>query len=140
MPSKTGQYKPQANLFCAGRTPQILGDTVDEQHDEPGDVRPVLGLRLSKRPRVLYVLWMEFEVGLDEGKLARDYTPSERGANWYAYSQCKNYWDAVGSLLTKGYSISLAINRVYEANGKNYFGMTILDAIIIDKHMNISRI
>ncbi len=82
----------------------------------------------------------KFEVGLDEEKPARDYTLLERGANRYAYSWRKNYWDAVGSLLTKGYSVDSAIDRVYEAYGKNYSVTAILDAIIVDKHMNISRI
>jgi hypothetical protein len=52
----------------------------------------------------------------------------------------KNHWDAVGSLLTKGYSVDLAIDRVYKAYGKNYSVTAILDAIIVDRHMNISRI
>ncbi len=55
------------------------------QHDkEPGNIR--LGQKLSKQPRDLYVLWSEFDVGLDGGKAVRDFTSSERGANWYAYS------------------------------------------------------
>jgi hypothetical protein len=118
---------------------RLLGDAEDQQHHKIGDVKPVLGLGLSKRPRDLYVLWREFEVGLDGGKPVRDYTPSERGANRYTFSQHKNYWDAVGSLLIKGYSVDLAIDMVYEAYGKNYSVTAILDAIIVDKHMNISR-
>jgi hypothetical protein len=129
----------QISLVPAARH-RLLGNADDEQHDEPEDVRPVLGLRLSKRPRGLYVFWSEFEFGLDGGKPARDYTPSERGANRYAYSRRKNYWNAVGSLLTNGYSVDSAIDRVYEAYGKNYSVTAILDAIMVDKHMNISRI
>jgi hypothetical protein len=42
--------------------------------------------KLSKQPRDLFVLWREFDVGLDGGKAVRDFTSSERGANWYVYS------------------------------------------------------
>jgi hypothetical protein len=56
-----------------------------KQHNkEPGSTR--LGQKLSKRPRDLYVLWREFDAGLDGGKAVRDFTSSERGANQYAYS------------------------------------------------------
>jgi hypothetical protein len=57
----------------------------DEQHnEEAGNLR--LGQILLKQPRDLYVLWREFDVGLDGGKAARDFTISERGANWIVYS------------------------------------------------------
>jgi hypothetical protein len=57
----------------------------DVQHNkEGGNIRQ--GQMLSKRPRDLYVLWREFDVGIYRGKAAKDFTSRERGMNWYAYS------------------------------------------------------
>ncbi len=57
----------------------------DKQHDKEGGNRRLVKI-LSKQPRNLHVLWREFDVGLDGGKTARDFTSSERGVNQYAYS------------------------------------------------------
>jgi hypothetical protein len=108
----------------------------DKQHDEePGNIR--LGQKLSKGPRNLYVLWREFDVGLDGGKAARDFTSSERGANRYAYSRRKVFWDAVAGLLQMGYTIYLAVDRVCETYKKRLSVMMIMDAIIVEEQVGI---
>ena len=80
-------------------------DGDNEQHDEPGgedNARPVVsGQKLSNRPGDLYVLWREYALGVNGGKPARDYSPSERGANRYAYSRRKKIWNAICSLTTR---------------------------------------
>jgi len=114
----------------------------NEQHDEPGGgdiARPVSMQKLSKRPGDLYVLWREYSLGLNGGKPARDYTWSERGANRCAYSRRKNFWNAICSLMTKGYSADTAIDRVYEVYQKSQCVSVILDAIIADKQACIER-
>jgi hypothetical protein len=75
--------------------------------------------KLLKGPTDLYVLWREFDVGLDGGKVARDYNINERGANWYSYSQRMNFWDLVRKLLRVGYTPDSAIDRVYEVYGRS---------------------
>ncbi len=81
----------------------------DAQHNEEGgNIRQ--RQMLLKQPRDLYVLWREFDVGLDGGKAARDFTCRERGMNQYAYSQRKFFWDAVAGLLQMGYTAHLAVD------------------------------
>jgi hypothetical protein len=113
-----------------------------EQNNEPGgedNARPVPGQQLSRRPGDLYVLWREYALGLNGMKPARDYTPSERGANRYAYSRRNNFWKAICSLMTQGYSADTAIDKVYEVYGKSQSVSAILDAIIADKQACIER-
>jgi hypothetical protein len=59
--------------------------------------------------------------------------------NWYAYSQRKNFWDAVGEFHHMGYTTDLAIVWMYEVYGSRISVTAILDAIITDKQSNIAR-
>ena len=59
--------------------------------------------------------------------------------NWYAYSQRKNFWDAVGEFHHMGYTTDLAIVWMYEVYGSRISVTAILDAIITDKQANIAR-
>jgi hypothetical protein len=104
----------------------------EKQHNkEPGNIK--LGQKMSKQPKYLYVLWREFNVGLQGGKAVRDFTSRERGANRYAYSHCKYFWDAVAGLLQMGYTAHLAVDRVYKTYGKRLSVTIIIDTIIVDK-------
>jgi hypothetical protein len=110
----------------------------DKQHDkEPGNIR--LGQKLSNWPRDLYVLWREFNVGLDGGKAARDFTSSERGENWYAYSRCKKNCNAMAGLLQMCYTAHLAVDRVFKTYGKRLSVTTIIDVIVVDKQVRMYR-
>ena len=44
------------------------------------------GVKLSKNPRDLYVVWKEWEFGLNGTKQSKDFTIHERGANRFAFS------------------------------------------------------
>jgi hypothetical protein len=59
--------------------------------------------------------------------------------NWYAYSQRKNFWDAIGKFHHMGYTTDLAIVRMNEVYGSRISVTAILDAIITDKQANIVR-
>ena len=54
---------------------------------------------LSKRPKTLFDLWNEYEIGLTDHKPAKDYTSAERGANKFAYSRKKVFWDLIVKLV-----------------------------------------
>ncbi|KAG1689229.1 hypothetical protein DVH05_002723 [Phytophthora capsici] len=73
---------------------------------------------LSKRPRDLFELWREFEFGLNGEKPAKEFTRSERGANKFAYSRRKVFWDAVAYLVRAGFTSDTAIDKIYAAYGR----------------------
>ncbi|ETP46540.1 hypothetical protein F442_07225, partial [Phytophthora nicotianae P10297] len=53
---------------------------------------------LSKRPKDLFELWHEYQIGCGDLKAAKDFTAIERGANKFAFSRRKFFWDVVASL------------------------------------------
>ena len=69
--------------------------------------------RLCKCPKDLFVLWKEFEFGMDEQKPAKDFTATERGKNKFSYSRHKIFWNAIEMLLLRGHTSDSAIDRVY---------------------------
>ena len=79
--------------------------------------RPLI--RLSRCPKNLYILWQEFEFGLEGKKPARDFTAEERGVNKFAYSRRKVFWDLVEQLTRRGYTSDAAIDRIYGVYGRS---------------------
>ena len=71
------------------------------------------GVKLSKNPRDLYVVWKEWEFGLNGTKPARDFTAHERGMNKFAFSWRKNLWDTVTCMIAHGFTSDTAIDRIY---------------------------
>ena len=73
--------------------------------------------KLSRCPRDLHSLWHEYEFGHGGSKPAREYTAVERGANKFAYSRRKVFWDAMDVLIRKGYTSDRAIDKLYTTYG-----------------------
>ena len=83
---------------------------------EPEATRPAV--KLSQRPRDLYVLWHEYEFGVGGTKAAKYFTAAERGKNKFAYSRRKIFWDLIVALTRRGYTSNAAIDKVYEVYGQ----------------------
>ncbi|ETL82682.1 hypothetical protein L917_17198 [Phytophthora nicotianae] len=83
------------------------------------EYRPTLTARLSKRPKDLYELWYEHQFGLAGLKAAKAFTPTERGANKFAYSRRKHFWRVVTNLVQAGYTSDTAIDRVCTTYGRS---------------------
>ncbi|OWZ02108.1 hypothetical protein PHMEG_00026389 [Phytophthora megakarya] len=100
--------------------------------DLPG-TRRVLTARLSKRPKDLYELWHEYQVGCGDLKAAKEFTTVERGANKFAYSRRKVFWDVVSSLVRSGFTSETAIDKVYSVYGRQLSVSNILVALRADR-------
>ena len=68
---------------------------------------------LCKRPKSLYVLWQEFELGIAGRKAAKEFTSLERGRCRFTYSLRKPFWDLVSSMVRHGYTHNTAIDKIY---------------------------
>ena len=79
---------------------------------------------LYKNPKDLYIVWKEWEFGLNGVKLTRDFTPRERGANKFTYCRRKAFWDAVIQMITHGFTLDTAIDRIYLAYGQENLFLT----------------
>ncbi|KAF0739871.1 hypothetical protein Ae201684P_016733 [Aphanomyces euteiches] len=85
--------------------------------------------RLSKRPKDLYTLWHEYQFGCNGFKPAKDFTAVERGANKFAYSRRKLFWDLISKLVRAGYTSDAAIVKVYHVFGRSQSVSNILLAL-----------
>ncbi|ETP47971.1 hypothetical protein F442_06230 [Phytophthora nicotianae P10297] len=89
--------------------------------------------RLSKRPKDLFELWHEFQFGNGGLKPAKDFTPVERGANKFAFSRRKVFWDIVATLICSGYTSDTAIDKIYAVYGRQLPVSSILTALRADR-------
>nr|KAE8923624.1 hypothetical protein PF009_g26130 [Phytophthora fragariae] len=88
-----------------------------------------VSVTLAKRPRDLFELWHEFEFGLNGGKPAKEFTRAERGANKFAYSRRKVFWDIVTCLVRAGFTSDTAIDKIYAVYGRQRSVTAILVAL-----------
>ncbi|KAG6617101.1 uncharacterized protein IUM83_04870 [Phytophthora cinnamomi] len=106
-----------------------LLEVVRSNHDKDS----IKVVRLAKRPRDLFQLWHEYEFGLNGTKPAKEFTRAERGANKFAYSRRKAFWDSVAYLVRAGLTSDVAIDRIYAAYGRQRPVTAILTALRRDK-------
>ncbi|KAH9140690.1 hypothetical protein AeRB84_015099 [Aphanomyces euteiches] len=91
-------------------------------------------VQLSKRPKDLFELWHEYEIGCGGRKPAKNFTAAERGANKFAISRRKVFWDTVAGLVRAGYTSDVAIDKVYNAYGRQLSVSSILVRLRADRH------
>ena len=99
-----------------------------------GQNAAVAGLRLSQRPKDLYILWAEYEHGVAGVKPEKLFTARERGANKYAFSRRLVFWNMVASLVARGHTSDLAVDKVYAVYGRNQGVTKILQAMQQDRN------
>ena len=86
--------------------------------ENPAHVQQTAAI-LLKRPKDLYQLWHEFQFGCNGAKPAKDFSREERGANKFAYSRRKVFWDVVSGLVRSGFTSDSAIDKVYDVFGRS---------------------
>ncbi len=95
--------------------------------------------KLSKSPSDLFVLWREYDQGLDGGKAAKDYTAVERGRNKHTYSRRRVLWDAVVKLMARGYMADSAIDQISGAYGRRLSVTQVINEMKKDRMLGIER-
>ena len=93
--------------------------------------------KLTKSPSDLFVLWREYDQGLDGGKAAKDYTAVERGRNKHTYSRRRVFWDAVVKLMARGYMADSAIDRISGAYGRRLSVTQVINQMKKDRMLGI---
>jgi hypothetical protein len=92
----------------------------DDDANETGDHVPQLyEATLSKHPRDLYMLWEEYEFGIEGRKAARKFNVRERGKNRYNYHRRKVVWDRIEEKIRQGHTYHTAIDSLYEQYGRD---------------------
>jgi hypothetical protein len=85
------------------------------QEQAPAQPNPAT---LSRNPRTLYVLWLEYMEGIGGRKAARLFTAQERGQVKYNYHRRKVAWDAIATMVRAGNNADVAIDKIYEVYGR----------------------
>ncbi|KAG9397783.1 hypothetical protein AC1031_016633 [Aphanomyces cochlioides] len=114
----------------------VSDDVGGRQDDTGGGARERSNIRiakLSKRPKDLFELWHEYELGCGGRKPAKDFTISERGANKFAFSRRKIFWDTVAGLIRAGFTSDVAIDKVYSVYGRQLPVSSILTELRADR-------
>ena len=84
---------------------------------------------LSTSPKSLHDLWLEYTVGLEGRKLARDFNAVERGEKRVKYRYCRRkvFWDCVSKHVNAGYAVDTVFNRIRECYGHS---LSVYDILI----------
>jgi hypothetical protein len=103
-----------------------------------GDGREVaaapIPAQLSKLPRTLDELWIEYDFGLGGRKAARLFTREERGGkNKHNYYRRNVLWKQVSDMVRAGESAQVAVDRVRAAYGENLSVTATLTKMLADK-------
>lgn len=69
----------------------------------------------------------------DMVKLAEEFTSIEGGANKFAYSRRKVFWNVISQLVRSGYTSDAAVDRVYQTYGRNLSVSNILVKLRTDR-------
>ena len=82
------------------------GKTSNDAVLEGGDELRPNGPRLSKCPKDLFILWKEYEFGLEGRKPAKLFTSVEKGMVSSVYSKRHKVWKLIQDLINKKTTIS----------------------------------
>jgi hypothetical protein len=108
----------------------------NQQHNNPPAAGNNAGeevATLSPTPRCLYVLWQEYQYGIGGRKAARLFTPQERGQAKQKFSRRKVVWDTVDRLVRGGILANVAIDRIYQAYGRELTVTRIINRLLDDR-------
>ena len=88
---------------------------------------------LLSKPKNLFELWNEHELGINGKKPAWAFTSVERGRCKFPYSSRKIFWDVVDLMIRRGSTSDTAIDRIYSIYGHNNSNTKIFLAMRSDR-------
>lgn len=88
---------------------------------------------LSRNPRCLHTLWMEYEFGLGVRKAAKMFTPAERGRCKFTYCNRLIFWKKVSEMVRAGWTSTHAIETIISHYGSNLSATQVLKQMRKDK-------
>jgi hypothetical protein len=91
---------------------------------------------LSKNPKDLYDLWVEYEFGIEGRKPARTFNIKERGRNRYNYARRKVVWVKIEELIRNGHTYLTAIDVLYEKYGRETSVTRIINQMRSERRQN----
>ena len=96
--------------------------------------------QLSRSPKSLYLLWDEYEIGLEGNKAAKDFTQHERGAVKHNYCRRNVFWEVVERLMRRGHTSRVAIDMIRAAYGLSKSVTQVINLMRDDRTRGIQRV
>jgi len=96
--------------------------------------------QLSRSPKSLYLLWDEYEIGLEGNKAAKDFTRHEKGAVKHSYCRRNAFWEVVERLMRRGHTSRVAIDMIRTAYGLSKSVTKVIDLMRDDRARGIQRV
>jgi len=93
-------------------------------------------VQLSKRPKDLHSLWVEYTHGIGGLKAAREFNNLERGRVKQKYYRRKVFWDVICKHVNGGWTATAAVDLVYQVYGPSLSVTKILDLMLNDRNSN----
>lgn len=90
---------------------------------------------LSDNPKDLYVLWEEYEFGLQGRKAAKSFSSRERGRVRYKYHRRKVVWDRVLELIRHGHSNTSAVDEIYKVYGRELTVTSVINRLRVHRSL-----
>jgi Transcriptional activator of glycolytic enzymes len=88
---------------------------------------------LSQSPKDLYVLWEEYEFGIQGRKAAKRFSTKERGHVRYKFHQRKVVWDKIAQMIRQGHTYLTAIDEIYRVYGESSTVTEIINRMRTDR-------
>ena len=96
--------------------------------------------QLSRSPKSMYLLWDEYEIGLEDNKAAKDFTQHERGAVKHSYCRRNAFWEVVERLMRRGHTSRVAIDMIRAAYGLSKSVTKVITLMRDDRVRGIQRV
>ena len=72
---------------------------------------------LCRNPKSLYVLWNEYEFGINGYRAAKTFSRNERGIDRYTFYRRNIFWTLVIVMIKRGRSANESIDKIYQVYG-----------------------
>ena len=119
------QQQPQPHLQNVQEIENAIAINEEEIQASPAT--------LSRNPKTLHTLWLEYEFGLGNRKAAKDFTREERGKVKHKFHRRKVLWDKISEMVRSGWSADEACNKIYDVYGPHENVTRIINLMKRDK-------
>jgi hypothetical protein len=134
------QYMVTINSNVRRIATQPVVRSVPSSSSRAGTTASTKPAQLSRAPKSLYLLWDEYEKGLENHKAAKDFTQHERGAVKYNYYRRNVFWEAVEQLVRRGHTSRVAIDMIRVAYGQSKSVTAVINLMRDDRKRRIQRV
>ena len=112
--------------------PASISDSSQEYSEHKNVIDDVISTFLQNLS-TLHKIWNEWEFGIGNRKVAKDFLIAERGNCRYAFYRRKVVWDMVGQMVICGWNAAKSCNIIYTVYGQQSSVTSIINQMRKDR-------